>query len=461
MMACLHVFLFDRVWTGGDMEKIQDVCVVGSGITAAALVWVLTRYGGVKRIVMCERRGDFALVNSHPRSNSHTPHTGEIESFYTKERALFVKERTELLLGYVQRFAPAAFVPMHKQLLGVGEEESEIVVKRFFDLGKYYPDILLLDRHAIEQVEPRLVEGRARNERIVSLYTSRGGAVDFRRVTKSFLEEASAEQTHIDVRFDTDVNAIERTSDGFLVRTNGSNIRARTVVVCAGSASLLFAHRMGLGKNLVLFPVLGNFYRVRGKLNGKVYTVQGNPKIPFVSLNANPAVYDRSETRIGPTTSLTCFLENGSWKSALEFLKSGTLTPRGMYGLLQMISDPDLFGFGVKNALYEVPLIGKGRLANDVRKIFPSVRADDLTFDRGAGGVRGQPIDLLTGRMAIGSEKIIAPHDPIIFTMSPSPGGSCCIGSAIEDARHVISWLGEPYRFEEDRLRQELAYSGS
>ena len=67
------------VWFGGGMERTQDVCVVGSGITAGALVWVLTRYGGVKRIAVCERRGDFALVNSHERSNSHTPHTGEIE----------------------------------------------------------------------------------------------------------------------------------------------------------------------------------------------------------------------------------------------------------------------------------------------------------------------------------------------------------------------------------------------
>ncbi len=443
------------------MERMQDMCVVGSGITAGALVWVLARYGGVKRVVMCERRGDFALVNSHPRSNSHTPHTGEIESFYTKERALFVKERTELLLGYVSRFAPGALVPMHKQLLGVGEEEVEIVTRRFNDLREHYPDIRLLDRKGIEQVEPRLMDGRVLNESVASLFTARGGAIDFRRVAKSFLEGARSTQTKIDVRFDMSVKAIERTSDGFLVRTGPSSIRARTVVVCAGSASLLFAHRMGLGKNLVLFPVMGNFYRVQGALNGKVYTVQGNPKIPFVSLHADPAVYDPEETRIGPTTSLTCFLEQGSWKSALEFLRSGTLTPRGMYGLARTISDTDLFGFGLKQALYEIPLIGKERLAHDVRKIIPAVRADDLQFDRGAGGVRGQPIDLDTGRMAVGAEKIVAPHDPIIFTMSPSPGGSCCIGSAIEDARHVVSWLGEPYRFDEDRLRSELVYSGS
>ncbi len=443
------------------MERMQDVCVVGSGITAGALVWTLTHYGGVKRIVVCERRSDVGLVNSHPRSNSHTPHTGEIESFYTKERALSVKARTELLLGYVARFAPEAFVPMHKQLLGVGEAEIEIVTRRFQDLCDHYPDIRLLDRREIEKREPRLVDGRDRHEPIVSLFTERGGAVDFRRVTKSFFEQARATQASIDVRFEASVKAIERTADGFLVRTNTSDIRARTVIVCAGSASLLFAHRMGLGKNLVLFPVMGNFYRVQGSLSGKVYTVQGNPKIPFVSLHADPAVYDRNETRIGPTTSLTCFLERGSWKSAIEFLRSGTLTPRGMHGLLRTISDPDLFGFGLKQALYEIPLVGKTCLASDVRKIIPLVKADDLAFDHGAGGVRGQPIDLDTGRMAIGAEKIVAPRDPIIFTMSPSPGGSCCIGSAIEDARHVVSWLGDSYRFDEDRLRAELVYSGS
>ena len=317
-----------------------------------------------------------------------------------------------------------------------------------------FPAIYLLGREELSHIEPMTMAGRKPDQPIVALHTDRGYAVDYHKLSQSFVATAKRGGAQIDFCFHLEVDSITcAKSGGFIVKMGTDEVHARAVLVAAGSPSLVFAQSLGYGTDYAILPVAGSFYRTRNLLNGKVYTVQ-NPKIPFAAVHGDPAVYDRKETRFGPTARPMPLLERHHYKTFFEFMRTGTATPRGLWAALRVAGDWDITRFLIKNAMYDLPIIGKRVFLTDARKIVPSLVARDLTLDRGAGGIRGQLIDKRTGTIARGKDKIVG--DGIIFTMAPSPGASYCLGNAVEDARTLATFLGDDYRFDEAGMRRDL-----
>ena len=89
----------------------------------------------------------------------------------------------------------------------------------------------------------------------------------------------------------------------------------------------------------------------------------------------------------------------------------------------------------------------------DVRKIVPGLRLEDLRFAEGFGGVRPQLIDKRARRLMLGEVSIPAVAG-LVFHVTPSPGGTCCLGIAEQDAAAIADRLG--CRFDRQRLEQEL-----
>jgi malate dehydrogenase (quinone) len=112
----------------------------------------------------------------------------------------------------------------------------------------------------------------------------------------------------------------------------------------------------------------------------------------------------------------------------------------------------------MKNVVYDIPFVGKRSFLKAVRKIAPSLAAGDITLDRGAGGIRGQLVNIRTRELAKGADKIMG--DGIIFNMAPSPGASFCLGNAEHDAAAVARFLGNERRFDRDGFRRDLLGDG-
>lgn len=434
------------------MSESYDVAIIGGGITGTALAAVLSRHSRAKSLILIERQKDVALVNSHTVNNAQTQHAGDIETNYGLEKALRVKWGADLQVSYLEKHAPHAMMPLQKMAIGVGPEECAALERRHAEFLPHYPHLRLLDRDAIAEVEPNVVEGRPPDERIVALYSPKGYAVDYRKLAESYLAHAKGGNARVEAVFDTAVHGIERRGDGFVLKGDGGECRARNVVVSAGSPSLLFAHAMGCGKAYAILPVAGSFYTTRRSLNGKVYTVQ-NPKIPLAAVHGDPAVYNRAVTRFGPTAMLLPFLERGHYRTFWEFLRTGTASPKGLRAALGVFWDRDILKFAFKNAIYELPILGKRAFLRSARKIIPTLRASDLSLERGAGGVRGQLVDLERREMAKGSDTIVG--DGIIFNMAPSPGASFSRAKAVEDARLLAKFRGEPDFFDEEGMMRE------
>ncbi len=422
--------------------KQFDIAIIGGGISGTALLYELARRGDVPRAVLLEKYPTLASVNSHARNNSQTLHCGDIETNYTLEKALQVRQTAQLVIDYAGSLPQAErerlIYKYPKMVLAVGERECDRLVERFDAFRHHFPEMELLESDGIAAIEPKLVEGR--QERIVALATrNHYSAVDFQRLALSFAERARQLRPRYELRTGTEVVSIRQEEQGFRIDTAGEVLQARTVVVSAGGHSLLFAQRMGYGMEYACLPVAGSFYYTPQLLNGKVYTVQ-NDKLPFAAVHGDPDIQMPGKTRFGPTALVLPVLERHHWATLVEFLQVTRPQLPVIRAVGGMLSEAEVRSYMMRNLLYEVPAVGRRLFLKEARKIVPSLQLQQLSFAKGIGGIRPVMIDKAEQRLHLG-EAQIDPGSGILFNMTPSPGATSCLGNARRDAERIVSFL--------------------
>ncbi|GAA0652849.1 FAD-dependent oxidoreductase [Salarchaeum japonicum] len=439
----------------GTTESEYDLIIVGGGISGAALLYTTAKFTDVERVALVEKEEEIADINSHHTNNSQTLHFGDIETNYTLEKAESVKEGAELLAGYLENTDPDRefHSKRSKMVLGVGDEEVESLRARYEDegFGDLYPKLRQIGREEIEDLEPKVVEGRDPSKELRALQTPDGYVVDYGATAKSFVDDAR-EEDGVDVLTGTKVEDIEQGPDGFTVETATGSLKGDVAVVAAGSHSLQIAKEMGYGKNMSLLPVAGSFFLAdSGPLNGKVYTLQMK-KLPFAAVHGDADVYDDSITRFGPTAKLVPTLERGRFKTVGDFFDVFGLNLDSFLSYGNILADRILLPYVLKNLVYDVPEVGKRAFLPEVQKVVPTAELDDIERAKGYGGVRPQIVNTEKKSLDMGEAKIVG--NDIIFNITPSPGASTCLKNAMRDTRQIMDFLGD-YGFDEDAFRSE------
>jgi malate dehydrogenase (quinone) len=455
-----------------------DVLIVGGGVCGTALLFVLARYSSLRHMTLVERQPRLAQVNSRASSNSQTIHCGDIETNYTLEKALKVKSIASMISRYAS-LLPASerercVFQTQKMVLAVGEAETTKLRERYQRFSAHFPHMRLLEKETIAEWEPRvaLVNGALREEDLLAIgIRGEATAVDYEALSESFVDQTrqhlrTEPGRTVDLHLGTELRQIMPDGDGFLVDlapwpgadgapgrlAQPQRLRARQVVVNAGAHSLLLAQGLGYGLHYSCLPVAGSFYFAPAVLRGKVYTMQ-NDKLPFAALHGDPDVRVSGQTRFGPTALLLPLLERYRPASFLDFLRVLRLDGAVMAVLGQLFTDPDIRAYILRNLLYEVPGLRRRLFLADVRKIIPDLQVDDLRFAAGYGGVRPQLIDKEKRKLLLGEVSI--PACPgLIFNVTPSPGGTCCLGNAVRDARSIVGHLAAS--LDQARLEREL-----
>jgi len=433
--------------------KQHDVVIIGGGISGTALLYLLARYTDLKSIALVEKCNGIAALNSHGRNNSQTLHCGDIETNYTLEKALTVQASAAMVVNYAKQLPSSEHIlyKYSKMVLAVGEDECDALDKRFQEFGPHYPAMKLWDADGISRIEPNVVWGRT--ERIAAVgATGEYSAVNFQALADSFVAQAKKTDKNIDVFLDTKVKKIRDLDNGFELTTNGHTLKSKTVVVSAGGHSLLFAQRMGYGKQFACLPMAGSFYFTPDILRGKVYTIQ-NDKLPFAAIHGDPDLLLGGKTRFGPTALMLPMLERHNWKTIPDFLRLFSLDAGVMKVMWDLFKVADIRNYMLKNILFEVPYLRQRLFLKDARKIVPSLQLQDLTFAKRVGGVRPVMIDKENRKLLMGEAKI-NPGNGIIFNMTPSPGATSCLQNAEQDLKILVEQLG--CDFDEDKLNKEL-----
>ncbi|NCA68995.1 MAG: FAD-dependent oxidoreductase [Sphingobacteriia bacterium] len=428
-----------------------DVIVVGAGVSGTALLYQLAKFTDLNRLCLVEKYDSVAQVSSHAHNNSQTIHCGDIETNYTLEKARATKRTAYMVVNYATKLAPRErdriIFSMPKMVLGVGAEECRYIRERFDCFKELYPRMQLLERKQIADLEPNvaLVDGAWRKDEIVATGTPDDYCgVDFQALAQSFSSDCVRIDRHTNKQvtqlFSTKVDRIRRDGSNYVLETNRGLLQARAVVVCAGAHSLLMAQEMGLGLDYACLPVAGSFYFAPEALNGKVYTVQ-NPRLPFAAVHGDHDVKERGKTRFGPTAILLPMLERYKRETIPEFFKVLRFDRRVAGVIWDLIREPDIRNYILRNVLYEVPGLNRRLFVREIQKIVPSIAATDITYAEGFGGVRPQLVDKISGQLRMGEAKITN-EAGLIFNMTPSPGGTSCLGNGETDMRAIAAHLG-------------------
>ena len=447
-----------------------DVLIVGGGVCGTALLFELARYTDIQRLMLVERYGQLAQVNSKATSNSQTIHCGDIETNYTLDKAVRVKRTAEMIVHYAALLDPETrgrcVFSTPKMVLAVGPGETAFLRQRFRDFSPHFPAMEWLEKEQIAAWEPQVAlrNGVLRQEELGAIgirntYT----AVDYEALADSFVAQAQAaiagQDRRLDLLLETTVERIQPEDDGHFLVTlrptpGGSSrtVRARHVVVNAGAHSLLMAQQLGHGLEYSCLPVAGSFYFTPDLLRGKVYTVQ-NDQLPFAAIHGDPDVRAPGQTRFGPTALLLPLLERYRPSSFFEFLKVLRLDWAVLAVFWQLFRIADIRNYILKNLLFEVPWLRRRLFLKDARKIVPDMALSDLRFAKGYGGVRPQLINKPQRKLMLGEARIEA-RPGLVFNVTPSPGGTCCRGNAAHDLEMIVKRLG--CRFDRDRLHREL-----
>lgn len=442
-----------------------DCLIVGGGVTGTALLYTLAKFTDMKRLCLVEKFDRAAQGNSNAHHNSQTIHSGDIASNYPLSRAREIKRGADMVVNYATKLSTRErdhiIRRMPKMLLGVGEEECGYIRRRYQKLQHLYPRMQLLDKHAIADIEPNvaLVDGSWRKDEIVATGTPDDYcAVDFQNLSESFTTACVRIDRRTDKQitqlFGTKVIEIRKDGGDYELETSRGLLQARSVVVCAGGASLDMAQLMGIGLEYTTLPLAGSFYFAPEALNGKVYRVQ-NPNLPFAAVHGDNDIKERGKTRFGPTALMLPMLKRGK-KSAigglLSLLKDDTDVAATVRELLKA---SDSRNHLLRNFLYEVPTLNRHFFVREIRKIVPDLKARDIEYAEGFGGIRPLLIDKESRELKM-TEPKITDGAGIVFNMTPPPGGTGCLSNAEHDmrilARHLDASIDEK-AFEQELLR--------
>ncbi|HHD82024.1 MAG TPA: FAD-dependent oxidoreductase [Campylobacterales bacterium] len=438
------------------INKLFDTAIVGGGIAGTSLLFTLARYTDLNNIILFEKYDEVSQLNSNPKSNSQTLHVGDIESNYTYEKAQKVKQASSMISNYIENFDEVGISGFRKDkmLLAVGEEEIEALKQRYESLKKLYPYLELWDEAYLQEVEPKLLEGRV--EPILAM-GAKGQitTVDYKVLSESFVQKALDTEKNIQMRYNEEVLEIKQEDDGyFSLISDTTSFRAKSVVVNAGAYSLLFAHAMGYGKEYAILPIGGSFFFSKEKLlNAKVYTMQ-NPKLPFAAIHGDPDATKEWNTRFGPTAFALPKLERYHQLHLKDFISALNIDADVLQVYLDLFKDKTIRHYIVKNVLEEMPFVGKEVFIKDAQKLVPSLGVEELKFAEGYGGMRPQIIDKSKHELLLGEAKI--EDKGLIFNMTPSPGATSSLAIAYQDALKISETLGAT--FETAKHEYEIQY---
>jgi malate dehydrogenase (quinone) len=438
------------------INKLIDKAIVGGGVAGCSLLFTLARYTDINNIILFEKYDEVSQLNSNPKANSQTLHVGDIESNYTLEKAKKVKKSSSMIKNYIENFNEVNIVGFRsdKMLLAVGNKEIEALKIRYSEFKELYPYLELWDEKFLATFEPKLLENR--KEPIMAM-GARGQitTIDYKKLSESFVQQALDTEKNIQMLYNDEVKKITREEDGsYKITSDTTNFRAKSIVVNAGAYSLLFAQDMGYGEEYATLPIGGSFFFTKEKfLNSKVYTMQ-NPKLPFAAIHADPDCTQNWNTRFGPTAFALPKLERYHSLHLKDLINALNIDKDVTKVYMNLFKDSTIRRYIFKNAIEEIPLLGKEVFIHDAQKVIPSLKVSDLTFAEGYGGMRPQIIDKKKHELLLGEAKIS--ENGIIFNMTPSPGATSSLAIAMQDTKAICNHLSKSFDLEKHQREIQM-----
>jgi L-2-hydroxyglutarate oxidase len=348
-----------------------DVAIIGGGIVGLATARQLLLLRPDLNLVLLEK--DARLASQQTGHNSGVLHSGLYYRPGSLKSRLTRSGRAE-----IEQYALEKGIPFRRTgKLVVAVEAQEL--PRLADLrtraqANGLQGVEELGPERIRDVEPNVRGLRA-------LFVPETGVIDFERVARAYGDDIRAAGGKI--RLHSEVTAIRRRTEGFLLVAASGEVPARQVIACAGLQSDRVAAMTGSAGDQRIVPFRGDYYHLRGDarelIRGLVYPVP-DPAFPFLGVHFTRRVdgavwagpnavlawaregYRRTDVSVRDLVGTATF--PGFWRLAAPYLRTG---------LAEMWRD-----------------YSKGAFVRALQRYVPELRADQLRF--GPSGVRAQSL---------------------------------------------------------------------
>ncbi len=225
----------------------KDILIIGGGVVGCAVARLLSAYEG--RIALIERGADVAEGAS--KANSGIIHAG----FDAEPGSLKARLNVEGSRMY-EAFCAELGVPYARPgaLVLAFDEEQRATVETLYRQGleNGVDGLEIIEREKILALEPN-----TNPEVVCALWAKTSGLASPYELTCALADHAAV--NGVEFMLETEATDIVKEADGYLVKTNRGDIRARLIVNCAGTSSARL-HNLLSDVKYEIIPRKGEYY---------------------------------------------------------------------------------------------------------------------------------------------------------------------------------------------------------
>ncbi|MFI0775911.1 L-2-hydroxyglutarate oxidase [Streptomyces sp. NPDC021212] len=395
-----------------------DVLVIGGGIVGLSTAYAITRAAPGTRVTVLEKEAGPARHQTG--RNSGVIHSG----IYYRPGSLKARFAVRGAAEMVKFCAEYGIAHEVTGKLIVATERSELprlhaLVQRGRENGI---PVRELGPAQIAEYEP-WVRGLA------AIHVGTTGVCDFGAVAAQLAR--LARDAGASVRYGAGVTRIGRRPTAVAVRTaDGTVLRARALVNCAGLQCDAIARLAGDDPGMRIVPFRGEYYELTPSrtslVNGLVYPVP-DPAFPFLGVHLTRGI--DGGVHIGPNAVPALAREGYAWRTVRPRELAGTLAYPGSWRIARRHWR---YGAGeLRRSL------SKRAFTDAVRRLLPDVTPDDLIA--APAGVRAQAV-LPDGTLV--DDFLISESPRVVHVLNaPSPAATASLPIGREVARRVLEAL--------------------
>jgi L-2-hydroxyglutarate oxidase len=393
-------------WTG-------DIAIIGGGIVGLAAARELLRRRPGARLVVLEKEP--AIGQHQTGHNSGVIHSGIYYAPGSLKAKACVAGAAALMRYCDERGIP--YERCGKVIIARNEAELgrlDELYRRGTANG--VPGLEMIGPERLREIEPHAVGVRA-------IWSPNTGIVDYLRVAVAYAEDV--QNAGGEIRTKHEVKQIERGPDGVRLTTTRGDIRARTVIACAGLYADRVAAMTGAPPNPRIVPFRGDYYVLRPErrslVRGMIYPVP-DPSFPFLGVHLTRRI--GGEVWLGPNAVLAF---------AREGYSITDVNPRDLVQTFRFGGFRKLATKYWKTGLAEMWRdVSKRAFLASLRDYVPELELDDLL--PGPSGVRAQAL-AEDGTLV---DDFVVDHDGGVLHVrnapSPAATSSLAIAEMIADA---------------------------
>ncbi len=278
---------------------MQDLTIIGGGIVGIATAYRLQQdFPGLDITVLEKETG---LATHQTGRNSGVIHAG---IYYAPDslKAKFCCEGLEQTITFSREHG-LPYEQCGKLLVATSADEltrMEALYERAIRNGL---KLQRLDKAELQRTEPNITG-------IGALLSPSTGIADYTAITDKMAELFKSNGGEI--RTNAEVNAINETqNDVTITLSDGSSVKSRHAIVCAGVQADRLAAMCGVGGDFAMVPFKGEYYRLAPRhdsiVNHLIYPIP-DPELPFLGIHLTRMI--GGYVTVGPNAVLSLAREN-------------------------------------------------------------------------------------------------------------------------------------------------------